>query len=174
MAKWDAGVIEANGVEVPVQVDDFSGDWTAEYAGKSLRYETREKLANRLKTLTKQTKIDVEVHVVRITPYTGWGEGKATITRGKLTGLHAGTGNVLADWTVRGKSQKEQIVSYSNRGSIYVGGDTSAEELEKYGKILSELKRLQIEKTAWERKYEIKPKDAVENAIAARGGQDED
>lgn len=171
MAKWDAGSITVNGVEVPVQVDDYNGKWAASYAGQHFSFETRAQLERKLSALTKKTKVTVEVHVIRVQGYRGWGPGNVTVTRGTLTGIHSGTGNVLAAWTVRGTVQKEQITRDSD--VIYVGGDTADEALKEYNQIEKNLAVLRERRTDWLKRHKIDPKDAVQRAIDAASGTDE-
>lgn len=171
MAKWDAGSITVNDVKVPVQADDYNGQWTAEYAGQSLSFETRAQLERKLSALTRKTKVTVEIHVIRVREYRGWGPGDVTVTRGVLTGIHSGTGNVLAAWTVRGTVQKEQITRDSE--VIYVGGDTSDEALKEYNQIEKDLAVLRERLTEWLKLHKIDPKDAVQRAIDAVSGTDE-
>lgn len=173
MADYEAGTAEVNGVTVPLKVDDF-GKWKANYAGQTLGYDTREKLVNRLKALTKQTAAKVEVHVIRIKPYEGYGAGNLRIASGVLTGLHAGTGNVLAAWQVRGKTEREQITSWGQGGTLYVGGDTPEQALAEYNEIRIQLAELKQARDKWERRYTVRPKEAVEQALAAQAGQEED
>lgn len=168
MAMWDAGTITTNGIEVPVQVDDYTGRWTAVYAGKSLSYDTRYKLTAALARLAKKTKIEVEVPVIRIKEYRGYGDGNITVARGVLTGLHSGNGNVLATWIVRGTEVKEQITYES--GTSYVGADTTDEQLAEYNRLRILAKQTQREITDWERSHQIRPKGAVETAIEAKVG----
>jgi len=172
MAMWDAGTITTNGIEVPVQVNDYTGRWTAEYAGKSLSYETRDKLAAALGRLTKQTKVEVAVPVIRVKEYRGYGDGNITVVRGVLTGLHSGNGNVLATWSVRGTAMKEQITHES--GTSYVGSDTTDEQLAEYNRLLRLEKKTMREIRDWEKAHQIKPKDAVETALDAKAGSGED
>lgn len=171
--KWDAGTITTNGVEVPVQIDDYSGEWHAEYAGQYLRTETRKQMEGKLARLTKKAKVTVEVHVIKIRQSESWTGGDIRVTRGVLTGIHSGTGNVLAAWTVRGQVQKEQVTDWSQVRVDYVGGDTTDEELAEYNLILKELKELQDRKSKWLKRHEIEPKDAVQRAIDAVTGTDE-
>lgn len=172
MTLWDAGTITTNGIDVPVQVDDYNGNWKAEYAGKHLSYETRDKLVNALARLTKKTKAEVAVPVIRIKAYRGWGDGDITIARGVLTGLHSGNGNVLATWTVRGTAMKEQITSDSS--TSYVGSDTTDEQLAEYNRLLRLKAQTLREIRDWETAHQIKPKDAVETALNAKAGDDGD
>lgn len=168
MAKWDAGTITTNGVEVPVRVDDRFGTWNAVYAGKSLSYDTRDKLEGALARLTKKTKAEVAVPVIRIKEYRGWGEGNIKVTRGVLTGIHSGNGNVLATWTVRGTEVKEQITSDS--GARYVSADTTDEQLKEYNRLLRLAKETQTKIRTWEKDHEITPKAVVEVALDAKAG----
>lgn len=171
--KWDAGTITVNDVEVPVQIDDYSGEWNAEYAGRHLRAETRKQMEGKLARLTKKTKVTVEVHVIKIRKPEGWAGGGIRVTRGVLTGIHSGTGNVLAAWTVRGQVQREQVTDWSQTGVDYVGGDTTEDDLEEYNQIVTGLRELQDRKAKWLKRHEIKPKDAVQQAIDAVSGTDE-
>jgi hypothetical protein len=172
MTKWNAGVITANSIDVPVWVDDYNGHWTAVYAGKNLSYDTRDKLTGALARLTKKTKIEVEVPVIRIKEYRGYGDGNITVARGTLTGIHSGNGNVLATWIVRGTEVKEQITHES--GTSYVGADTTDEQLAEYNRLLRLAKKTQLEITDWERSHEIRPKGAVETVLDAKAGSGED
>lgn len=169
MVKWDAGTITTNGVDVPVQVDDLNGKWSAQYAGKNLSHETRDKLVAALGRLTKQAKVEVAVPVIRITEYRGWGDGNITVARGYLTGIHSGNGNVLATWTVRGKEMKEQITGDS--GVSYVGGDTTDADLGEYNRLLR-IKADTLKKIhAWEKAHEVDTRKAVETAVEAVSGK---
>lgn len=170
MTLWDAGTITTNGIDVPVQVDDCDGSWVTVFAGTRLSAETRDKLEGRLSRLTKKTKIEVAVPVIRIKAYRGYGDGNITVARGTLTGIHSGNGNVLATWVVRGTEVKEQITHES--GTSYVGADTTDEQLAEYNRLRILARQTQREITDWERSHEIRPKDAVETALAAQAGDD--
>lgn len=171
MAQWEAGTITVNDVDVPVKVDDVSGKWTADFAGQHLSTDTREQLKGKLDRLTRKTKVSVEVHVIRVRVGSGISDGRTTVIRGKLTGIHGGTGNVLAAWEVRGQVQREQITGWGQTDTVYVGGDTPDEALKEYAEIQQQLADLRGRREAWERRYKIKPKDAVEQAIRAAGGE---
>lgn len=173
MTDHPAGTIISNDIEIPVTVSDLSGSWQAEYMGRRLSSETRDKLKASLDRLTKKEKVSVEIPVIRVSlpdRNTAFGNGRITVTRGVLTGLHAGTGNVLAAWTVRGQVQREQITSWGRNEKIYVGGDTTDEELQAYGELVAESLRLKRAIAEWERRHEVKPKEVVERAIEARLG----
>lgn len=176
MENYAAGSITTNGIEVPIQVDT-QGYWKAEYAGHQLAYETREKLENRLKNLTRKTKTEVAVPVTRISVARGWGKVSVSRRRGVATGLHAGNGNVTVSWEADGRraAVKEQIVTGygSSSDTLYVGGDVTDEQVAEYGRLL-EAKRVAVEAvSAWEKAHEIRVKKVVEAAIEAKaGGED--
>jgi hypothetical protein len=171
MAQYEAGTITTNGVDVPVKVDD-DGNWRAEYAGKFLSADTREKLKGQLSRLTKQTRASVEVHVIRIKENESWANPGIVITRGVLTGLHSGTGNVLSKWDVRGKQVSEQITGWGGPRTIYVGHDTSPEELEEYGRLIRVRAETRRAIDKWEERHTLQPKAVVENALkAVQGGE---
>lgn len=168
MAKWDAGTITTNGVDVPVQVDDYDGKWSAQYAGKNLSHETRDKLVAALGRLTKQAKVEVAVPVIRITEYQGWDIGNIKVARGYLTGIHSGNGNVLATWAVRGTEMKEQITR--DNGVSYVGGDTTDSDLDEYNRLLR-IKADTLKKIhAWNKAHGVDVRKAVEVALDAKAG----
>jgi hypothetical protein len=171
MAKHLSGTYTSNGVDIQLQVDDYTGKWEAEFNGRTWSYETLDKLKASLDRQTKKSRVEVEVHAVKVIQYRGWGIGDTTVQRGVLTGIHSGTGNVLAAWDNRGKTVKEQITRDS--GTTFVAGDTSDEQLAEYNRLL----RLRIETakniTEWEKKFKIEPLKAVEQAIIARLGDAE-
>lgn len=176
MDTYPAGSITANGIEVPIQVDT-QGRWKAEYAGQQLAYETREKLENRLKNLTRKTKTEVAVPITKIEVARGWGAVSVSPRRGIATGLHAGNGNVTVSWEASGRrpAAKEQIVTGYGMGSgtLYVGGDVTDEQVSWYGQLL-ETQRVAVEAvSAWEKANRIEVKKVVEQAIEAKaGGED--
>lgn len=129
MEEYPAGQIEANGVTVPIFVDE-RGDWTAEYGGRIQAYPTREKLENRLKTLTRQATVRVEVPVVRVNlKYDG-----AEFTRATLTGIHGGNGNVIGVLHFGGRrgDVKEQFGRCYGSSEVFFGGDVTDEQLQEY------------------------------------------
>lgn len=172
MAVYEAGSITTNGVEVSIKVND-DGDWTAEYAGKHLSSDTRDKLKGKLARLTRGAKVELEIPVIR-TEIKGLGGDTVVVRRGVLTGVHGGTGNVLAAWMVRGQTVKEQITGWESSSLDYVAGDTTDEELKEYAGIIRSLSELRDREDKWLRRHRIDPKKVVETAIQARLGQDGD
>lgn len=171
MATHLAGTYTSNGVDIQLSVNDVTGKWEAEFAGRTWSYETLDKLKAALDRQTKKTRVEVEVAAVKVIHYRGWGIGDSTIQRGVLTGIHSGTGNVLSAWDNKGTTVKEQITRTS--GVTFAAGDTSDKELAEYNRLL----RLKAETIKaiqeWERRHEIEPKQVVENAIAARVGSED-
>lgn len=172
MTSLDIETYTSNGVDVPVKFDAYSGSFTAEAGGKRLSNEKYAGLKAAIDRATKSAKVEVEVHVIRVKEIASWSGGGITSTRAVLTGLHGANGNVLATIDFRDNPQKVQLTH--ERGVSFVGGDTTPAALAEYDRLL----KLKTETAkligAWERAHEIKPKDAVERAIAAKSGSDED
>ena len=171
MSKYPAGSIEHNGVTIPIYVDD-SGRWCADYAGQNLWYDTRDKLASRIKTLTRTATVRVEVPVVKvIRTLTG-----ASRVRATLTGIHGGTGNVLVTlhYGDRRGDVKEQVSrSYGSREELWFGGDVTDEQIREYADARAAMIAAQSRVRTLEDRYEIQIKDAVQRAIDAQRGSGE-
>jgi hypothetical protein len=171
MSLYPAGTLTTNGVEVPVHVDD-NGQWRAEYAGQSLLADSKDKLKGKLDRLTKKTKASVEIHVIRIQEKQSWAEPGILVNEAVLTGIHSANGNVLAKHKIGGRWQSEQLSGWSRDG-IYVGGDTSREELEEYGRLIRVRAETRKAIDEWEKAHVLKPKEVVERALKAVTGGDE-
>lgn len=154
MTDYNVGSITANGIEVPITVND-QGHWLAEYAGKRLSYETRDKLESSLKRLTKSAAVQVEVSVISVEKALAG----TRFVRGTLTGIHGGNGNVLVTWHHGGRrgDTKEQI-SYSYGGSRgrYFGGDVTDEQLREYADLVEAERAATAAVRKAEARYEIK------------------
>lgn len=172
MAKYSAGTITTNGVEVPIEVDD-QGRWRAEYAGERLYADTRSQLEGKLSRLTKKTKQAVEIHVIRVKENEGWANPGITVAQAVLTGIHSANGNVLSKVKLGGKWQSEQLSGWRQDG-MYVGADTTKEELEEYGRLIRVRAETLKAINEWVKRHEIKPKDAVETALRAQSGQSDE
>lgn len=172
MTDFPAGDITANGVTVPITVND-RGSWQAEYAGKNLSYETRDKLEASLKRLTKSAAVQVEVSVVSVEKHLGG----TRFVRGTLTGIHGGNGNVLVTWHHSGRrgDVKEQIgYSYGGARGRYFGGDVTDEQLKAYSDLVEAERAAVAAVRKAEDRYEIKDvKKAVQSVIdSVSGGPD--
>lgn len=168
MEKYPAGQVETNGVTVPIFVDDH-GNWTAEYGGRVQSYPTREKLENRLKTLTRQATVRVEVPVVRVIKK----YDDAEFTRATLTGIHGGNGNVIGVLHFGGRrgDVKEQFTRSYDSSELFFGGDVTDEQLQEY----AALRRAEYEARDAVRKAEERfavrdVKALVQRVIDARAG----
>jgi len=156
---YPAGTISANGVSVPIFVSD-QGRWEAEYAGRSLGFETRDKLETAIKRLTKTTTVPVAVAFVRIEKRGTAGIAK---TAGTATGIHAGNGNVLVVWHQRHGDVKDQIKSPSYQTVDFGGVDDDV--LAEYGDLVAAAARAEKAADEFRAKYKIDLKDEVLNAI---------
>ncbi len=169
MGVYSAGTIVTNGVEVPIEVDD-NGQWRASYAGENIYTDSRDKLKGRLDRLTKKTKQAVEIHVIRVKEREGWRDAGISVAQAILTGIHSANGNVLAKVKLGGRWQSEQLSSWSRDG-MYVGSDTSKEELEEYGRLIKVQAETRKAINAWVERHRIDPKAAVERALQAQSGE---
>jgi hypothetical protein len=166
--QYPAGQIEANGVTVPIFVTD-DGNWQAEFDGRTQSYPTREKLENRLKTLTRQSAVRVEIPVIKVErTYDG-----ARFIRATLTGIHGANGNVLGvlHYGDRRGDVKEQFSRSYGSSETFFGGDLTDEQLKEY----AELRRVASEAgqavREAEKRYEIKDvKAMVQRVIDAQSG----
>lgn len=171
MNEYPAGVISANGIDVPIKVTD-SGKWEAEINGRTWSYETRDKLEASLKRQTKQATVKVAVPVVAVK--VGW--GTVSWVRGTLTGIHGANGNVLAVWHHGGQRGdiKEQISTGYGSQSGYFGGDLTDEQLTEYARLVQVAHEADQARRKAEKAYEIRPKDTVIRAIEAQAGSGDD
>lgn len=173
MNKYDAGAIEANGVTVPVQVTD-QGDWQAEYDGRTLRYPARDKLEAALKRLTKRAAVVVAVPVVQIEKR----HNRVTRTRATATGIHGANGNVLVTLHKGGRQGdvKEQVSArYGSHGSgLWFGGDVTDEQILEFSRLVTAAYEAKQAVDAMEERLSINLFKAVETAVAAVSGSDED
>jgi len=168
MEKYPAGQIEANGVTVPIFVDD-NGNWSAEFDGRTQSYPLREKLENRLKTLTRQAVVRVEIPVIKVErSYDG-----ARFIRATLTGIHGANGNVLGVLHYGGRrgDVKEQFSRSYGSSETFFGGDLTDEQLQEYAALRLAKAEAEQAVRAAEKRYEIQDvKAMVQRVIDAQSG----
>lgn len=172
MAKWSAGQIEANGVVVPIEVNDH-GDWTAEYDGRTLAYPTREKLENSLKRLTKRAAVVVAVSVVSIEETHSSARG----IRSTVTGIHGANGNVLITLHKGGRhgDVKEQVsVRYRSPSGLWFGGDVTDEQIAEYSRLVKAEAEAREARRQMRERLSIDLLKTTERAVEAHTGSDED
>lgn len=174
MTEYPAGQVEANGVTVPIYVDD-RGNWCAEYDGRTLGYPTREKLENSIKRLTKRAAVVVAVPVVRINEnYNG-----VTRTRATVTGIHGANGNVLVTLHKGNRlgDIKEQVSTRYSGGApegLWFGGDVTDEQITEYSRLVKAEADAKEARRQMRDRLSINILKAAETAIAAVSGSDED
>lgn len=172
MAKWDAGQIEANGVVIPIAVDD-RGDWTAEYDGRTLAYPTREKLENSLKRLTKRAAVVVAVPVVFIEETHSSARG----VRATVTGIHGANGNVLVSLHHGGRrgDVKEQVsMRYRSQSGLWFGGDVTDAQIAEYNRLVKAEADARAARSQMRERLSIDLMKTAETAVSAHTGSDED
>ena len=174
MTEYPAGQVEANGVTVPITVDD-SGEWCAKYDGRTLAYPTREKLENALKRLTKRAAVTVAVPVVRINE----SYDSFTRTRATVTGIHGANGNVLVTLHKGNRlgDIKEQVSARYSGGApegLWFGGDVTDEQITEYSRLVKAEADAKAARRKMRDRLSINILEAAKTAIAAVSGSDED
>jgi hypothetical protein len=172
MANFDAGSIEVNDVTIPIQVDT-EGNWLAVYDGRTLRYPTRDKLEGALKRLTKRASVTVSVPVVKIEK----GVGGVARTRATATGIHGANGNVLVTLHYggrRGDVKEQENVKYSYSAGLWFGGDVTDEQIIEFGRLIKVAQEARQAVDDMEKKLRIDLLKAVETAVQAQSGTDEE
>lgn len=172
MANFDAGTIEANGVTIPIQVNT-RGQWLAKYDGRELTYPAREKLEAALKRLTKRAAVVVAVPVVKIERSYDGAQG----TRATATGIHGANGNVLVTLHPGGRrgDVKEQISTrYGSEAGLWFGGDVTDEQIAEFSRLIKVAYEAKQAVDTMERRLKIDLRKAVETAVAAVSGSEED
>ena len=94
MAEYPVGALSRAGERIPLFVND-DGSWLAKAAGRDLEQPTRPKLVAEIDRMLRLEKKAVHI------PITVVGDrrnGYAKVNHGVVTGLHAGTGNLMVAW----------------------------------------------------------------------------
>lgn len=174
MTSYDAGNTSVNKEIVPIQVTSW-GEWTANYGGQTHRADTKKGLEEALKAVAAKRRVKVSVPAVKIKKTYTRADG-VVLTRitGVLTGLHAGTGNVLAVWQDGEKTEREQInASYRpDEYTVYAKEGVTTEDVAEYQQLLRTLEAAREAVSEWERVNKIRSvKDAVVEAIDAKQAQ---
>jgi hypothetical protein len=172
MPNFDAGSIEANGVTIPIQVDDL-GNWLAEYDGRTLTFPAREKLEASLKRLTKRAAVVLALPVVSIEK----GYRSVTRTRATVTGVHGANGNVLVTLHKGGRTGdvREQVSArYRSQAGLWFGGDVTDEQIAEFSRLVKAHAEAKDAMDDMEKRLKIDLFTATETAVAAVSGSDED
>lgn len=100
----EVGTITRNGVEIPVQFNQHSGQFSATVGDQSFAEETWEAIGSRIDKATKRVRKVVSVPFVAVAnTYHG-----LKFKDGTATGLHSSNGNVLVTWENGDKEQYKQ------------------------------------------------------------------
>jgi len=120
---YPAGSVEKHGVTVEIFVDN-DGTWKAEFGGRELHADTRDKLAGKIAVQAKKVTANVRVPFTRVTDGSGsWGSNRITAVDGVATGFHSANGNVLVTWA---SGVKEQFKDHGST-SVPLDADEKAE-----------------------------------------------
>lgn len=94
MAQYSAGTLARAGEKFALKVDD-DGNWLASAFGRDLKQPTRAKLVADIDRLLRLEKKAVNIPFTKVESKNN---GYITLKHGVVTGVHAGTGNLLVSW----------------------------------------------------------------------------
>lgn len=94
MAEYKTGVIKHAGAWFKLRVND-EGDWLTEMDGRDLKQPTRAKLLADIDRMMRLKKKAVNIPFTKVESKNN---GHVTLKHGVVTGVHAGTGNLLVSW----------------------------------------------------------------------------
>lgn len=94
VAEYRAGIVKHAGEWFKFRVDD-DGNWLAEMDGRDLKYQTRAALLSEIDRLMRIRKKAVNIPFTMVESRNN---GYVRLKHGVVTGVHAGTGNLLVAW----------------------------------------------------------------------------
>jgi hypothetical protein len=94
VAEYKAGIIKHAGAWFKLRVND-EGDWLTEFDGRDLKQPTRAKLLADIERVMRLKKKAVNIPFTKVESKNN---GYITLKHGVVTGVHAGTGNLLVSW----------------------------------------------------------------------------
>lgn len=101
MSEYRAGNVKHAGEWFKLRVDD-DGNWLAEVDGRDLKHPTRAKLLSDIERVMRLRKKAVHLPV---TVMESKSNGHLKVKHGVVTGIHAGTGNLMVAWDIGGAGQ---------------------------------------------------------------------
>lgn len=101
MSEYKAGNIKRGGEWFKLRVDD-DGNWLTEAAGRTLRQPTRAKL---IADIDRVLRLEKRAVHIPITVVENKSNGHLRLKHGVVTGIHAGTGNLMISWDIGGNGQ---------------------------------------------------------------------
>jgi hypothetical protein len=119
--------IEVRGTTYHVKVD-ASGTWFADAGGSTVTAPTKDALAIKLRQLTAEAAVTVEIPFVLLASGSGGKNGPA---RGVITGIHAGNGNLLVSWATGWQAGKKAQWT-PGYNDLILAGSTSEETIEQW------------------------------------------
>lgn len=101
MSEYRAGNVKHAGEWFKFRVDD-DGNWLAEVDGRDLKHPTRAAL---LKDIERVMRLKKKLVNIPITVVESKANGYIKLKHGVVTGIHAGTGNLMVSWDIGGTGQ---------------------------------------------------------------------
>lgn len=150
-----------NGVTVSVRVNTTSGKFNATVGDDHLVAETWAGMEKAVDHATKKVSKSVSVPFTSVTLTQGYGVDTGRLIRkvkhGTATGLHSGTGNILAKWDDTG--EKFQLTGWNDGGRRF--RPLSPDEITEYTQLAMAASQASEDLRNWETGHEIDLKKLV-------------
>lgn len=176
MSKTIEGVTTLNvrGTEVSVDLVTWENasaagaSFNASIAGKEVTAPTLAELRDKLTALTKRRAVKVSIPFGQLTQY-GYGQTRRLrFRRGRLTGIHAGTDNLLVKWDDNGGTDQ-----LTRSGGVAYRELTGA-QVDELLRLTDAVESAQRELRAFDDAHTLQLREAVEAAITAAVEKDAD
>jgi len=159
MGSYPVGSITKNGMTVEIKVND-NGEWGAEFGGKYLRGDTREKLAGAIERATKRLAKKIEIAFTEVSVRQATGDIRTR--NGAVTGLHSGNGNLLITWSDGTKEQMSREYGTEKLKPL------TMDEIRKLGELTKAVAQAKAAREAFVEAHEIKLRIEAEKALETR------
>jgi hypothetical protein len=121
--------IEVRGTKYQVHVTE-GGDWCAQVGKENIRSSTRVGLRDKLRELSAKASVTIAVPFTWLNDNGGGREGPRT-SRGLVTGVHAGNGNLMVTWTTGWRAGRKAQWE-PNYQDVIFDGDATDEDIERW------------------------------------------
>jgi hypothetical protein len=150
-----------NGITVEITVNTTSGKFIAVVGDDHLAADTWAGMEKAVDTATKKISKSVNVPFTSVTFNTYSETVKVEVKHGTATGLHSGTGNVLAKWDDTG--EKFQLVRWNDAGDRF--RPLSQDEATEYTRLFLESREASQILSDWKKIHTIDLKQSVIDAL---------
>lgn len=158
--------ITVRGTKYEVKVTD-NGDWVTQAGSEQIRAATRTGLKDKLTELSARAAVAIAIPFVLLTD-SNYGRS-GTVSRGLVTGIHAGNGNLMITWTTGWRAGKKTQWTPSYQDVVF-GGDVTDEDVEQWRELrkVKAAATRELESFEQERKIQLRDRAvvAVQEAVS--------